>query len=706
MLGRVRSAEGLLSKTQNENRKVALGAAETVKQWIEDSFPDVSKYVRNGKNRETLSRLLEQNRKDEQWFNTAAEFENAFYNLKGKYPSPDDYVAYAQAVQISDLDYLVRNSDEYSRKARQGYMNFEVEAPIYNEGAEAATAPYGRAESSAKTFPTKFEGKIVDDLPQKGENHRVLVLSSNGNHKIIDHNEFSPDDLKQMQQGWKDNGYKFIQVFNPMDEGLGKFRPTNDNVPFTFVAVRNVRSSRLDPVQVSYKPGGHTTYENAYYVAAPQITPILKKGEFKGQSYNGDKIIATFRFEKEAKAFQADLEQARKLFDANDPNFDAFVSSKFAQTPDEIRAMFDLNKGGVGSKHSLFVKTDGQTFKDVNPSVYDGLVDYTDSKFNPSAEMKARFTAEKSKDVTSFERGSAQNPLWNKSDAQILDPLLAMRKNLNDVTSSLAFNDYKVRSVEEWIEQYGDLMVAGGVSKEALRLSPIHYMNRAEDYLTRSAGADRAHLASARQSLKAIQHLISVPSEVKKSTDYIKSRMLNYIFDKNPKVAEYLDEKMMYTTADPLKFLRSAAFHLKLGLFNPVQLILQGQGAFNIAALSPKHGLGAMKDYVGLRMLLNNPQPQHVNTWAKKSGNKDFAEMFNSGYQSGWFSTGGNLSVNQAFAEPTITSGMVGNAASKVLDAGAFFFREGERINVWCLGLLLGVNLRPLIRVKLLVTLN
>jgi hypothetical protein len=681
MLGKVRSAEGLLSKTQNENRKVALGAAETVRQWIEDSFPDIAKYTRDGKKREVLSRLLEQNRKDEAWYNTAAEFENAFYNTTGKYPAPDDYVAYAQAIQISDMDYIVRNSDLYSKKARAGYMQFEVEAPIYNEGAEAATKPYGAAESAAKTYPTKFEGRIVDDLPQKGENHRVMVLSSNGNHKIIDHNEFSPDDLKVIQQGWKDNGYKFIQVFNPMDEGLGKYRSNNDNVPITFIAVRNVRSSRLNPVQIPYKPGGHTTYGDAYYVASPQITPILKKGEFKGESYNGEKILATFRSEKEAKAFQADLDQARQLYDKNDPAFDAFVSSKFAQSPDEIRAMFDLNKGGVGSKEALYVKRDGQTFRDVNPSRYNGLVDYTESKFNPSAEMGVEFASQKSKDVYSFQRGSAQNPIWNKTDAKVLDPLLAMRKNLNDVTSSIAFNDYRTRSVEEWIEQYGDLMVAGGVSKEALRLAPIHYMNRAEDYLTRSAGADRVHLASARQSLKAIQHLISVPSEVKKSTDYIKSRMLNFMFDKNPKVAEWMDEKLMYTTGDPLKFLRSAAFHLKLGLFNPAQLPLQAQAAFNIVALSPKHGLGGVKDYVGLRMLLANPQPQHVATWAKKSGNKDFAEMFEAGRDAGWFSTGGNLSVNQAFAEPTITSGVIGNATTKFLDAGAFFFREGERVN-------------------------
>ena len=676
MLGPIRSAEGLLSKTQSQNRKVALGAAETVKRWIEDSFQDLGKYTRDGKNREVLSRLLEQNRKDEKWYNTAQEFEKAFFDTTGRYPTPDDHVAYRQALQISDLDYLVRNSDLYSLKSRQGYMSFEIEAPIMSESAEAATKPFSTfTETNIRTSATKFEGRLVDQLPQKGERHRVLLVSSDGTGKTFDVADYSAVEIKELQKGWADNGYKFIQAYNPLDPALEKFRPSKDNVPVNFIAVRNVKSARLDPVQVPYKPGGHTSYEGGYYVASPSISPILRQGQFAGESYNGEKIVASFRFEKQAKQFMDDLEIARQKLDATD--FDQYVQSKFGLSPGEVRAMFDLDKGGVDPKRALYLKNDGQTFKDIRPEEYTNLVDYTESKFNPSAEINLKFISEKSKDVLSFERGSTQNPIWNKTDAQVLDPLLAMRKNLSDVTSSLAYNDYRIRSTEEWIEQYGDLFVANGVSKEALRLAPMHYIHRAESNLKGSTG-DAAHIAAAKQSLKAIQHLISVPSEVKQATDFVKSRMLNYMFDKNPKVAEWMDEKLMYTTADPLKFLRSAAFHLKLGLFNPAQLFLQGQAMFNVVALSPKHGAAAVKDFVGMRALMVNDQPQHLAHWGKKYSNgKDFVEMYTAGRESGWFSTGGNLSVNQALAEPTIGSGGLG----KALDFSAVFFKEGELVN-------------------------
>jgi hypothetical protein len=79
--------------------------------------------------------------------------------------------------------------------------------------------------------------------------------------------------------------------------------------------------------------------------------------------------------------------------------------------------MFDLDKGGVDPKRALYLKNDGQTFKDIRPEEYGKLVDYTESKFNPSAEINLKFISEKSKDVLSFERGSAQNPIWNKTDA-------------------------------------------------------------------------------------------------------------------------------------------------------------------------------------------------------------------------------------------------------------------------------------------------
>jgi len=676
MLGKVRSAEGLLSKSQNENRKVALGSAETVKRWIEDSFQDLGKYARDSKNRETLSRLLEQNRKDERWYNSAADFEKAFYDTTGRYPTPDDHVAYRQAVQISDLDYLVRNSDYYSRKTRQGYMKFEIEGPIMNEGAEAATAPFGRAsESNISTTTTKFEGRIVEQLPESGKTGRVVMVNPNGGHKVVDVADYSPTELKEMYKDWGDNGYKFIQIQNPLDPALEKFRPTRDNVPINFVAVRNVKSARLDPVQVPYKPGGHTSYEGGYYVASPSVSPILRNGQFAGESYNGEKIVAQFRLEKDAKKFFDDLEVARQKLDA--PDFDAYVQSKFGITPGEVRAMFDLDKGGVDPKRALYIKNDGQSFKDIRPKEYNEMIDYTESKFNPSAEINLEFISKKNKDVFSFQRGSAQNPIWNKTDANIVDPLLAMRKNLSDVTNSLAYNDYRIRSAEEWIEQYGDLFVANGVSKEALRLSPMHYIMRGDELLKGSTG-DAAHLASARQSLKAIQHLMSVPSEVTRSVNFIKSRMINYVYDLNPKIAEWMDEKLMYTTADPLKFLRSAAFHQKLGLFNPSQFLLQGQAMFNIIAISPKHGLLAGTDYLGMRLLHLNPNPNHINYWAKRySKNADFAEMYTAGRDAGWFSTGGNLSVNQALAEPTIDSGKLG----KALDFSALFFKEGEMVN-------------------------
>jgi len=676
MLGKVRSSEGLLSKSQNENRKVALGAAETVKRWIEDSFQDLGKYVKKPKNREILSRLLEQNRKDERWYNSAADFEKAFYDTTGRYPTPDDHVAYRQAVQISDLDYLVRNSDLYSRKARQGYMKFEIEGPIMNEGAEAATAPFGRAsESNVSTTTTKFEGRIVEQLPESGKTGRVVMVDSNGGHKVVDVADYSPTELKEMYKAWGDNGYKFIQVYNPLDSALEKFRPDKDNVPINFVAVRNVKSARLDPVQVPYKPGGHTSYERGYYVSSPSVSPILRNGQFAGESYNGEKIVAQFRLEKDAKKFLDDLEVARQKLDA--PDFDAYVQSKFGITPDEVRAMFDLDKGGVDPKRALYIKNDGQSFKDIHPKEYNEMIDYTESKFNPSAEINLEFISKKNKDVLSFQRGSAQNPIWNKTDANIVDPLLAMRKNLSDVTNSLAYNDYRIRSAEEWIEQYGDLFVANGVSKEALRLSPMYYIMRGDELLKGSTG-DAAHLASARQSLKAIQHLMSVPSEVTRSVNFIKSRMINYVYDLNPKIAEWMDEKLMYTTADPLKFLRSAAFHLKLGLFNPSQFLLQGQAMFNIMAISPKHGLLAGTDYLGMRLLHLNPSPNHINYWAKRySKSADFAEMYTAGRDAGWFSTGGNLSVNQALAEPTIGSGKLG----KALDFSAIFFKEGEMVN-------------------------
>lgn len=676
LLRGLRSPNYILGKSNVENRIVSVNSAEEVKGWIEQSASSLTSYLKNKDNYNNLNRILEKNRTDRAWYNTDVEFEKAWMQTFNKMPNPADYEAYVSAKRFSDLDYLVRNSEVYSYKASRGVMTFEVNAPIRVESAEAATGPFSRVAEVNKPNPSvKFDGVIVDRLPTRGERYRVLVIDDFGKSQVVDVGALAETESKALVKKFGDQGYKFVQVWDTHDPVMKQFLTKADNAPIQFVVSKEIRSSRLSVEQLPYVGGGHDVYLSGTFIKQPVIRKTFKDGKFSYDAYTGDRTLSAHRFEKEGKGFLNDLEIARKIYASGDEvALKNFVSTKFSFDVSEFKSLF--HPDGFDVNTPFFLAKDGQGYKDLHDLKAKNLFDDTDTSYDLSSEMKTKFIGEKGMNVYDYRLGDTQNPVWKKTDAVHLDPLMSIQRNLGDITKSVAFKDYQVRSVNEWIEQYGDLMRA---SKERLRNNPQYFFNNPD--FKSGPGVDKVRLAAAKQSALAIQHLMSVPSEVKIATDVAKKRLIEFVFDKNPRAGEWLDEKLMGSTSDPIKYLRGAAFHTKIGLFNPAQLFLQTQNLGNMAAISPKHAFGAYKDafYMGLLSLTDNPKV--ISNIASKSGNPYFKESLDLLKDSGFLNLDGNMAVVNALAEPSVYKGKVTGALGSVLDFGTVFFKSGEKIN-------------------------
>jgi hypothetical protein len=149
------------------------------------------------------------------------------------------------------------------------------------------------------------------------------------------------------------------------------------------------------------------------------------------------------------------------------------------------------------------------------------------------------------------------------------------------------------------------------------------------------------------------------------------------------KKSEKLSDMMGPTTNDPLAFVRSAAFHMKLGLLNPIQMWTQSQTLFHMTAITG-NPVRAGRSFVGatyMQMLQNSTNPKvidHVATLASRSGfgtKAEFLESYEALQKSGLWHVEGEHGWRYDTLDPKMIQGTLGT----MLDKGTLFFKGTER---------------------------
>jgi len=150
-------------------------------------------------------------------------------------------------------------------------------------------------------------------------------------------------------------------------------------------------------------------------------------------------------------------------------------------------------------------------------------------------------------------------------------------------------------------------------------------------------------------------------------------------------IGEFIFDTFGYDRIDKMNIrpdvaLRSFAFDLKLGLFNPDQLIVQSMAALNIIAIHPIYGFKAALSYLPMRIAMVNRHPDVLKALYKRTKfalgmtEKEFLESVEYMHRSGRFQV--NQNISEINATYDITRGVVRNIREK----GRFFFNEGDRV--------------------------
>lgn len=682
-IGWLRAAPYRVSESQTEVRNIVTHSRALIQERMRPIFKEIGK-MRKAE-REDLRRVLEDYRSRRYFADTLAEFINDFRNVTGVAPSLQQTQSYYAYKHMNELDYIIRDFGWYRDKVRHGIENFEFS--FHHTNSNGITTEFQSG---------KFEGRILADLPEIVDDAKVFIADRhNGSYSTTLRRLHEGE--SQIRQDLKSGRKVLIHVAN---QNLNPLKGVNgDDELISYVITDNHRSSPIGLQNAPNVPGGHIVYRFEDYVKAGSF----HKGTDGTVTYLGDVSLFNAPTAKAAKEVADLMDQARLLLKNNAPEYADFVHTKLGEYYDDtsFRKLFESTVMPDGSVKEpplsleapiVAVKSGARTTDLVNVD-YRGLfpnnrfVDSIDNPHNLYGSIDKKFAGQRGEESLRpvfVEEGTLKGVDFRNTttvvDNTLLDPFRTLEEALSNSLRSRILTDYKIKSVEDFVREFGDTLNA---PIEQLRNNPVQALHEG---VWKYNYSDKKKLVAAKNARRAILELLGTKTEASKSVDFINEYMQSWAFDKmGIKGWKLVSDWALPTVNDPTKFLRSFAFHSKLGLFNPVQLFLQAQSSINAVALSPKNGMkGALLTPFLRAMMVSGKDPIIKASAAKAEkvlgifGVKaaDVEEMYKWGRQSGFFTIEGEVAFKNDISDPKLFKGVFGNT----LDKGAMFFNEGERM--------------------------
>lgn len=651
-----RSAEDILSSFQSANRKVATFAPQELRKFLLGIAEDISTLPR--KQRFALQDVLKMNRdfvdaagRRGQFYQNIDELQNAYLSRHGRLPTEGEVKGYFSYVQLSDMDWVLRNLGWKRDKERLGITQHRF--TVGDKSTEW------------------FEGKGLPEFPSKNPEDSGVYIVKDGVGTY--YRRFDKDFPEDVFKSVKDGESKLIQVANPTDKPLKKTADVGDII--NYVITKDSEQKALDWKQATYRPGGHVIYPYEWFVKQPQVAV----GRGGRNFYYGDTSIFNFSNEAKAREFGQRMDTARMMLLRGDPALGDFVGKNLPFSENEFRKLFEdgyLDKS-LPISHSRTGRTTLESDKEM-ARLFDkkDMKNDFQSSHNLYQFLDKHFLADRDMQLgTVTESGNVLKP-WQIEEAPALDPFPALNRSLGQAIRSRWMTDYKISAAENWVQQFAPFM---NNKEEALRKNPLFTLYHPQ---WAEGSVDRATLMAAKNSQRAIVDFIGASSELSSNINRLEQIVTNAAYSAGgDKAADFTATHLLPMVKDPATYLRSIAFHSKLGFFNPVQLLVQAQSlAHVIGVAGPVNGLqGAAAGFL-MRRLVHTEEEAVINRMAGIAGKfgwqpEHFKESYEALKSTGMWNVAGETAWRDDVFDPKIFQGSVG----RFLDKGTMFFAEGER---------------------------
>lgn len=608
-------------------------------------------------------------------YETMADFEDAWHQMFNKLPSESQMDAFDAYKQIKDLENTVRALDVHKQKAIIGIEKFDLNVFIGQLGKDEAFA----AKHKAYVEPLEFEGKEIDNLPRDhSQGFTVAIVDDKGviqkKYSRFMTDETQWDNITKL----KEQGYKIIQPY----EGSVK---VGDN-RYNFVIVKNVQRGRIKP-DFSYNSATRTVNRYPWFIKQGRVS--IDGGNAR---YFGDTALANARDAEEANFIAGKLEEVRKLMKGK--------ASEFAARPNratlkEAKRIFEenlpmwkfddylksLREGKLNLDVPVMPVRQGQRLTDVGFSKKtlqgEGLTinNFDDSNaFDLSRGVRGKFLGDvEETDMRTW--GVENDSIFELTTDSVLDPLDTLRLSSGNMVDVNVMNDYKIKSIRDFTQQYGQWL---DDSKDDLAINGLSFIYQPK-YVK---GIPQDIEKQAEGVRKAILSMLNHNTYVDRALATQKEKLVRSLRKGfGDKGAEWIGEKILTKIQNADYYMRSFAFATKF-FFNPKQFFLQAQSTVNVVAISPVHGARAAMLFTPIMAGLHaNPKAlgKVARLMAKAAGvsEEDYIELVQMYRRSGFSRIGKSTAHLDDFSPPSVVRGTF----SKVMDAGPVFYNAGERVS-------------------------
>ena len=591
-----------------------------------------------------LQELMITNRQKQQYYENYGEFEKAFFERNHKNPTPEQADAYFAYVQINDLDLVVRDLDWYKQKARMGLEEITVKM----------------ADSEAS-----FEGKIIDTLPYGSADRFSVSIVKDGVAKKPVSNRFITEKLREEINKLVQSGYKIVHVadqsFKVGDSYAG------------FLVTKDLKRSRVGVKNVDRKAGGHKVHKYPYYIKQGMMNLDGDRS-----IYRGDRTLFNVRSEKEGAELVKVLEEARQKLVRRDPDAIKFIRDNLPIPVKQFMAA--VQKGQIDLSVPFTLTRKGSRTVDTGAlSSFKNLDDVTKNEHNLTSRMVGRYGGERDAHDLSIIQSEGNN-LFEVETAPYLAPLETLRLSSNNMLSTRVMNDYSIMTSQNYLREFGDILEGTAEEQKAGAIALL--MNPKF-----KSTVSPARKAAAENVASAYRNLMNHGTELDRKIESYKENILASIQPKlGPRGQQWVEDRMLGATLDPSKYFRTAAYHLKLGMFNVQQYFIQANSLVNVASVAGRDGLRGGLVYPIFRSALLSSEPAVLQRAAKVAESvglmkaDEFSESMRLYKKSGFNSIGGDQAFLDDIKSPEMRRSPVGAAVKKTLDLGTTPFKEGERL--------------------------
>lgn len=673
-LGALRTSQSLLSYLNIQARNVTTHGQQFINRAIADVAENIGKL--NKTEHKRLKRMFELDQHYERdgeigrYLNNISEFEQEYHRLFHEIPSEKEIAAYFSYRQIMDFDYDIRNLSLYRDKSRLGVKQHRFRIDI----------PETALEPKRKVYTDYFDGRVVSEIPSG--NAGIWYQRADGSGTYLRTYQLQDQSLKTEIEEALANGHKIIQIFNPLE------RPLHGNPDISghggdiihYVLAKDVSTQPLPMQQIPYRPGGHREYATQNFVKQAVISRAGGR-----HNYEGDITVFGFETEAEARKYVRTLNEAREMLkkgmvtelrtflDKNLPT--EFEFGRFQKYFKEHGGQWDIDEPFVFTPNHKSVH-------DMNASGLKGR--YADfynehnSQHNLMNQIDRSFLGQRDPKLwTIKERGSEQQPLFELGSARLIDPLATLSRTVTNSANARLVSDYKHLSVSSWIQQAAPVL---DIDPDLARSNPMYALHNAKW----KKGVDDQLVATMKYQRLAIMNFMNMDTPDVRGIKYLQNKLVNQIYERmGQSKSDYVAEHLLSGERDPTRYARGIAFHSKLGLFNPAQFFVQAHAALHsIAVAGPVNGIRGLAGATLQRGLYATENPSviaHFDKMATRLGWRagDLTESHNALKRSGW----GLVQGETAWADDVRDPKLFRSLGGRILDAGAVFFREGEKVS-------------------------